>query len=134
MILKYARQLAECPDQPCPSSRFTGKDFNGFRILRSTPTADDFLPPAIKKGMGPSADSSNYALSFFDNLTNARSHYNKMKDKGLEVSTIFGDSIGEVNVSATDGLSCLPSKKGHYDLHEEVNASLLGKIAGHHAP
>lgn len=53
---------------------------------------------------------------------------------GLYVASLFGDSICEIKVESTDGLSCPPSKKGHIDIHEEQNATLLGKIVGHHAP
>lgn len=134
MNLKYAAQLKECTDQPCPSSRFQPRNFIGFRILKSTPDSNDFLPPAIKRGMGSRVDSSNYALSFFDNIPNARTHYHKLKDKGMDVASLFGDSICEIKVESTDGLSCPPSKKGHIDIHEEQNATLLGKIVGHHAP
>lgn len=128
MILKYKSLLESRPDQPCPCAKAFGqRETVGFRFLKADPAEEnDFVPPAVLAPRGRDTCAA-YALSFFDSFENAQKKFKKLATR-VDATSKYGRFIGRVRLSAADGLSSLPTKDGHIDLHPEQNVRFADRV------
>ena len=134
MALKYDADLKVCTEQPCPCKRFTPNDVEAYRIMKRSPDSEDFIPPAKKKNPPQKLNCSSYALSFFTTLEKAQAQVAHLEGKGVEVSKVMGDSIGQIRITKSDGLTNKPNGRGHFDLHENASTEFNNRqITIHHS-
>ncbi len=120
MTFQYQQQLTQVRDQPCPcTEKFIPRNVTAYRFMNNLATADDFIPPAIKDGVGPGTKCSSYALSFFSSLDSARRRYLELSKK-FDASSRYGTHIAIVDIVEADGV-CEDFKNNHMDLHPEAN-------------
>jgi hypothetical protein len=129
--LKYLEKLEKCA-QPCPNPRrFEARSIVAFRFMRSPERAEDFLPVSELPDYNPARGScEHHSLSFFDTLANAKKKWELLNER-QDAASRYGTHVGEVALTKNDGLSCSPGKSGHFDLHEFVGVSFVGRVAGH---
>ena len=128
MALKYQSNLETRPDQPCPCrDSFAPREMVAFRFLKNNPAnASDFVPPAA---MNPSQRDTcgSYALSFFDTEENAFKRFKKLNKK-VDARAKYGEFVGKLKLSESDGLLSAPSRDGHLDLHQHENVDFASRV------
>jgi hypothetical protein len=130
--LKYAAQLSNCPDKPCPRlTEFKQGATVGYRVLSWPCTQKDFIPVELLPTCLPvhKGKCDALALSFFDAPESARARFVDLLARGADAKVrMGGDQIGTVSIEDDDGIFCQPNKRsGHFSLHESVDAALHEK-------
>jgi hypothetical protein len=95
---------------------------------------DDFMPVPFKNGGLRSTDTcDSVALSFFETLEGARDKFRLLRERE-DADSRYGTHIGEVTLRPSDGLAGPLGKHGHFNLHENANASFVGRVSRYHEP
>jgi hypothetical protein len=89
---------------------------------------NNFLPPAL---VSPPTDGKlsceHWALSYFASFDSAKKKFEQLNQR-VDAKKRYGDHVGEIDLLQADGLISLPNGKGHFDLHEELEASFTGRV------
>jgi len=109
-------------------SKFQPRNVTAYRFMNNPEVNDSFLPAAL---VSPPADGmltcEHWALSFFDSLNSAQNKFKQLNQR-VDAKKKYGDHIGEIELIQADGLASLPNEKGHFSLHEELEAKVTGRI------
>ena len=121
--LKYLPRENPCSKCPCPSSDFVPLARGAFRFVRgSNANSDSFLPVALLPTPNKYQTCRAYALSFFVTREEARDRFRalwgRFKENAYER---YGDQIGEINLSESDGVQSPAGRDGHFSLFESAN-------------
>lgn len=131
MPLKYARELKERPDQPCPcQKKVAPRERRAYRYMHNPATEKgDFEPPAIVDGGVQRRDRcGRLALSFFESVEAARERWKSLKERE-DADSRYGNHIGEIDLVESDGLMSEPNPKtGHIDLYQDADARFADRV------
>jgi hypothetical protein len=126
---KYADNLASLAN--CPPKEWEEREYKiAFRFVWLDERAPNSYRPVQMNDPARSFHDSvelceNFALSSFDTEAHARTLWTKIKNGGKhDPRLILGTHLVSVTIKKTDGLSSLPDKRGHVDLHEYHHADL----------
>jgi len=132
VALKFAAELSRQP-HPCPNpAKFAPRACVAYRFLRKPSDEGDFEPKL--DDVRGHVTCAHYALSFFSSIEKAQERYSSLAaandDDGQTAIKRYGDHIGEVALSATDGLMDEPNPRtGHIGLHQAVGATFSGRVS-----
>lgn len=139
MGFKYASAHQGAKDKPCPCDKFLPRAVTAFRWVRSSVTEQDFLPIALIGNARSTYECEDFSLSFFATEAAARSRWVDIaKRLGSRAGSAhqgyaaaardYGDHIATVDLLSSDGACDLPSRKGHFELHENEGVSFVDRV------
>jgi len=131
VALKFATELSRLA-QPCPNpEKFAPRNCTAYRFLRNPATESDF-EPNLNEVRGK-VTCAHYALSFFASIEQAQAKYSSLAsvhdDDGQTAIERYGDHVGELSLTASDGMMDEPNpKSGHIGLHQAVGVTFAGRV------
>lgn len=135
MDLRYAVELGQATDQPCPCpKRFMPRSIVAFRFVSGPFSEYDFVPLILKEQCAPPSpgECRLYALSFFNSVEAAQKKWESLKDR-VEAHSRYGNQIAEVEIRPCDGLTEPPSlKTGHFGVHPEKDSTFAMRVRACH--
>jgi len=101
-------------------------------VLRKPANEGDFQPKL--DDVRGRVTCAHYALSFFSTIEKAQERYSSLAaandDDGQTAIKRYGDHIGEVALSMTDGLMDEPNPRtGHIGLHQAAGTTFAARVS-----
>ena len=124
----------------CPPTTYVRNNSNAFRWVHKDKIGESFIPLNLLKEPPPRMLDKNdslcmgFGLSLFDSDLNGRKRYQKvfLSKRGLDRDSRIkemGDSIAELNIKKSDGISGHQNfETGHFTFHEFKGVSLPERI------
>lgn len=136
--LKYRKEISDLISNGInlPSGLTNPINIEAFRWIFDNETESNHLPIYLHRPQRfiqarekKSLKTSGFALSCYDNESNAENNFNRHSKSHPNFWKIVGNSISRGTIEDPDGRITIPSSSGHFDLYEFVECNLNDKFA-----